>query len=140
MRTWNSLFGGTAAYSYAGMFGLYWMSTYEESLTGPDSNNYLTYWRGDGSSWSFYYNSALSSYTLASPPNVRAQLASNPTGGFTLTLADGTQRVFNSQDLLAALIDRNGNQTTVAYDSSYRITSVTTSGRQYAQLHVRRLQ
>jgi YD repeat-containing protein len=111
-----------------GMFGLYWVSTYEESLTGPDSNNYLTYWRGDGSSWSFLYNSALNSYTLASPPNVRAQLASNPTGGFTLTLADGTQRVFNSQDLLAAIIDRNGNQTTVAYDGSYRITSVTTPG------------
>ena len=127
VRTWNSLFGGTAAYIF-GMFGLYWVSTYEESLTGPDSNGYLTYWRGDGSSWSFLYNSALNSYTLASPPNVRAQLASNPTGGFTLTLADGTQRVFNSQNLLGAIIDRNGNQSTVAYDSSYRITSVTTAG------------
>ena len=128
VRTWNSLFGATAAYSYAGMFGLYWMSTYEESLTGPDSNNYLTYWKGDGSSWSFYYNSVLSSYTLASPPNVRAQLVSNPTGGFTLTLADGTKKVFNGQYLLSTIIDRNGNQTTVAYDSSYRITSVTPPG------------
>ena len=127
VRTWNSLFGGTAASSY-GMFGLYWMSTYEENLTGPDSNNYLTYGRGDGSSWSFSYNSALHSYTLASPPNVRAQLVSNPSGGFTLTLADGTQRVFNSQNLLAALIDRNGNQTTVAHDSSSRISSVASPG------------
>jgi len=104
------------------------MSTYEENLTGPDSNNYLTYWRGDGSSWSFSYNSALHSYTLASPPNVCAQLVSNPSGGFTLTLADGTQRVFNSQNLLAALIDRNGNQTTVAHDSSSRISSVASPG------------
>lgn len=128
VRTWNSLFGGTAPPSYAGMFGLYWISTYEESLTGPDSNNYLTYWRGDGSSWWFYYNSALNSYSLASPPNVRAQLVSNPTGGFTLTLADGTQRVFNGENLLAAIIDRNNNQTTIAYDSSYRITAVTSPG------------
>jgi hypothetical protein len=32
-------------------------------------------------------------------------------GGFTLTLADGTQKLFNSQNLLDAIIDRNGNQT-----------------------------
>jgi YD repeat-containing protein len=128
VRTWNSLYGSSAPSYYATMFGLNWVSTYEESLTGPDSNNYLTYWRGDGSSWSFYYNSALNSYSLASPPNVRAQLVSNPTGGFTLTLADGTQRVFNSQNLLSTIIDRNNNQTTIAYDSSNRITSVTSAG------------
>jgi YD repeat-containing protein len=129
VRTWNSLFGGTASPVYTGMFGLYWKSTYEEMLTGPDSNGYLTYWRGDGSSWSFYYNSTLNSYTLASPPNVRGQLVQNPaTGAFTITLADGTQRTFNSQNQLAAIIDRNGNQTTLAYDSSSRLTSVTSPG------------
>ena len=126
VRTWNSLLGNTG--SLGGMFGLYWVSTYEENLTGPDSNNYLTYWRGDGSSWLFYYNSSLNSYNLVSPPNVRAQLVSNPTGGFTLTLADGTQRVFNNQNLLSSIIDRNNNQTTIAYDSSNRITSVTSPG------------
>jgi len=52
----------------------------------------------------------------------------NPTGGFTLTLADGTQKVFNGQNLLAAIIDRNKNQTTLAYDSSNRLTSVTSPG------------
>lgn len=49
----------------------------------------------------------------------------NPaTGVFTLTLADGTQKVFNAQNVLAAIIDRNNNQTTIVYDSSNRITSV----------------
>lgn len=128
VRTWNSLFGGTVPPSYAGRFGFYWLSTYEESLTGPDSNGYLTYWRGDGSSWWFYYNPSLNSYTLASPPNVRAQLVLNPNSGFTLTLPDHSQRVFNGQNFLAAIIDRNGNQTTIAYDSLYRITSVTSPG------------
>jgi YD repeat-containing protein len=129
VRTWNSLAGVAKSLWYAGMFGLYWTSTYEESLTGPDSNGYLTYWRGDGSSWSFYFNSALDSYTLASPPNVRAQLVQNPvSGGFTLTLADGTQRIFNNEDLLAAIIDRNNNQTTIAYNSSNLLTSVTSPG------------
>ena len=66
--------------------------------------------------------------SLSSPPNERAQLVANPTGGFTLTLADGTQKVFNGQNLLAAIIDRNKNQTTLAYDSSNRLTSVTSPG------------
>lgn len=130
VRTWNSLYGSITPHYYsAGMFGLSWTSTYEEILTGPDSNGYLTYWRGDGSSWFFYYNSALNSYSLFSPPNVRAQLVQNPvSGGFTLTLADGTQRIFNNGDLLSALIDRNNNQTTLAYNSSNLLTSVTSPG------------
>ena len=67
--------------------------------------------------------------SLSSPPNERTQPVSNPaTGGFTLTLAGGTQRVFNSQNLLAAIIDRNHNQTTIAYDGSNRMTSVTSPG------------
>jgi len=91
-------------------------------------SNTLIYWRGDGSGWTFTYNSALNSYSLASPPDERAQLVSNPAGGFTLTLADGTQRLFNNQDLLAAIVDRNNNQTTLAYDWSNRLTSVTSPG------------
>jgi YD repeat-containing protein len=53
---------------------------------------------------------------------------SNLTGGFTLTLADHTQRVFNGDNYLAAIIDRNNNQTTINHDSSNRITSVTSPG------------
>ena len=128
VRTWNSLLGSVGPPNVAGMFGQSWRSTYEEMLVGPDSNNNLKYWRGDGSAWTFAYNGALSSYSLLSPPNQRAQLWSNPTGGFTLALADGTQKVFNAQDLLSAIIDRNGNQTTLAYDSSNRLTSVTSAG------------
>jgi YD repeat-containing protein len=97
-------------------------------LVGPDSNNNLTYWRGDGSAWTFTYNSALNLYSLSSPPDERAQLWSNPAGGFTLTFADGTQKLFNSGNLLTAIIDRNSNQTTIAYDSSNRLTSVTSPG------------
>jgi len=88
----------------------------------------VKYWRGDGSAWTFAYNGALNVYSLLSPPNVRAQLVSNPTGGFTLILADGTQRVFNAQDLLSTIVDRNGNQTTLAYDSSNRLISASSAG------------
>lgn len=130
VRTWNSLWQWSSATlpAEAGMFGNSWRSTYEEVLSGPDSNNNLMYYRGDGSAWTFTYNNVLNSYSLTSPPDERAQLASNPTGGFTLTLADHTQKVFNGQNLLAAIIDRNNNQTTIAYDTSNRITSVTSAG------------
>jgi YD repeat-containing protein len=126
-RTWNSLWLLVNPPAPAGMFGLGWQSTYEEQLTLQGSQS-LIYWRGDGSGWTFTYNSVLNSYSLTSPPDVRAQLVSNLTGGFTLTLADGTQKVFNSQNLLAAIIDRNHNQTTLAYDAYNRLSSVTSPG------------
>jgi YD repeat-containing protein len=126
-RVWNSQWFYTNPPALAGMFGSGWRSTYEEQLMLVGSQS-LIYWRGDGSGWTFTYNSVLNSYSLSSPPDERAQLVSNPTGGFTLTLADGTQKVFNNQDLLAAVIDRNHNQTTLAYDSLNRLTSVTSPG------------
>jgi YD repeat-containing protein len=98
-------------------------------LAGPDANNNMTYWRADGGGWTFAYNATLNSYSLASPPNERATLVMNPaTGTFTITFADGTQRLFNAQNQPAGIIDRNGNQTTLAYDSSNRLTSVTSPG------------
>jgi len=127
-RVWNSQWFYSNPPSLAGMFGLGWQSTYEEQLALQGSQS-LVYWRGDGSGWTFTYNNVLNTYTLSSPPDERAQLVSNPaTGGFTITFADGTQKVFNTQNLLSAIIDRNHNQTTLAYDSSNRLASVTSPG------------
>ena len=126
-RVWNSQWFYSNPPTLAGMFGLGWQSTYEEQLMLQGSQS-LIYWRRDGSGWTFTYNSVLNSYSLSSPPNERAQLVSNLTGGFTLTFADGTQKVFNGQNLLAALIDRNHNQTTLSYDSYNRLASVTSPG------------
>jgi YD repeat-containing protein len=127
-RTWNSRWMYATPPTLAGMFGSGWRSTFEEQLM-PLSTDTLIYWRGDGSGWTFTYNSALNSYLLSSPPDERAQLMMNPaTSGFTLTFADGTQKVFNGQGLLAAVVDRNNNQTTLAYDWSNRLTSVTSPG------------
>jgi len=127
-RVWNSRWGYAGPPALAGMFGFGWRSTYEEQLYAADAQT-LEYWRGDGSAWTFTYNPVLSSYSLASPPNERAQLVMNSgNGGFTLTLADGAQRLFNNQNLLAAIVDRNGNQTTIAYDGYNRIASVSSPG------------
>src|SRR5207245_3912240 len=113
LRAWQECSGGGGA------------QPYEESLTFPDSST-IKYWRGDGSAWTFTYNSGMSAYLLTSPPDERAQVVSNPvTGGFTLTLADGTQRLFNAQDLLSSIVDRNANQAVLTYDGSNRLTQVT---------------
>ena len=127
-RVWNSRREYASPYSQAGMFGLGWTSTYEEELLAVDSQT-LQYWRGDGSGWTFTYNSALNSYSLASPPDERAQLVQNPTTGtFTITFADGTQKIFNTNNQLATIIDRNGNSTTLAYDSYGRLATATSAG------------
>jgi YD repeat-containing protein len=127
-RTWNSRWVYANPPQLTGMFGFGWRSTFEEQLA-PAGAGTLQYWRADGSAWTFTYNNILNAYSLTSPPDVRAQLVQNPaTGMFTLTFADGTQRVFNSQNLLAAIIDRNGNQTTLTYDDLNRLTTVTNPG------------
>jgi RHS repeat-associated protein len=125
VRTWNSRLQDAGAPDVYGMFGHSWRSTYEERLSHPDANTVI-YWRGDGSRWTFTYNSALGTYSLSSPPDERADLVHDPgTGTFTLTLADGTQRSFNSDDRLAAIVDRNGNESTLTYDASIRLVQVT---------------
>ena len=96
-RVWNSRWMVASPPTLAGMFGNSWRSTYEELLAGPDSNNNLIYWRSDGSGWTFTYNSSLNSYTITSPPDVRAQLVPNPTGGFTLENRGRSPRSLVSQ-------------------------------------------
>src|SRR5208283_3894472 len=82
---WNSLS------SIGGMFGQGWKSTYEETLTGPDPEGNLKYWRSDGSAWTFTPIGTAGYYNLSSPPNVRASLYFDSVGGqYYLTFADGT--------------------------------------------------
>jgi RHS repeat-associated protein len=124
IRTWNSLWTAQNPFETVGMFGDSWQSTYEEHL--QTLTNTAKYWRGDGSAWMFTFNSGTSSYTLTSPPDERASLVVNSTTSqATVTFLDGSSRVFNSAGNLIAVIDRNGNQATVAYDGSNRIASVT---------------
>lgn len=131
VRTWNSHWQDASPVSVLGMFGHSWRSTYEERFSFPDSNTVM-YWRADGSGWTFNYNSAARTYAMVSPPNEHASLSYNSVAGqYTLAFADGSQRIFSQPGYLTALIDRNGNQTTVAYDGSNRITQVTdAAGRQ----------
>jgi YD repeat-containing protein len=126
-RTWNSLLPPIQQ-SLASMFGPGWRSNDEERLifVGPDA--FLKYARGDGSIWSF-------SLLAEGPPNVFAVVApaNDPTvtltkgsPSWTLTSKSGEKRLFDATTgLLVSIIDRNGNTTQLAYDSSHRLTTVT---------------
>lgn len=127
-RTWNSLWPNYLPFEESGMFGDSWQSNLEQHIAV--TNNGAQYWRGDGSAWQF--SASGSSYFMTAPLDQHAALAFNTTTQqFTVTLLNGSKRVFNNKGNLIAWLDPNGNQATVAYDSSNRILSVTdAAGRQ----------
>ena len=90
---------------------------FEEQLVVQNTQT-VQYWRGDGNAWDVYLQQP-AQFLLALLSARRACATGDESSyrRFTLTLADGTQKIFNSQNLLAAIVDRNNNQTTLAYDS-----------------------
>ncbi len=124
-RTWNSLLTLSKPVSITGMFGDSWRSNYEESLqTLPNSQ--IKYWRGDGSAWTFTWNSTAQAYALTYPTNEYVTLTFNTsTTLFTLTYKNGNKEIFSNGGTLSSLMDRNGNQTSLSYDGSNRLVQVT---------------
>ena len=110
VRTWNSLWEDVDPYGgLDNMFGYAWRSNYDERLA-PWST-YTKYWRGDGSVWTFSYNSVTHVYALVNPTDEHASLVlDSVTTKYTLTFADGSKKVFNNPGYLIAIVDRNGNQ------------------------------
>lgn len=128
MRTWNSQWPSTQSGSLVGLFGPNWRSTYEEKVfIGGDY--YIKYSRGDGSFWSFgAASSTPGSWSLAAPQDVAATLTtpSIATPYWTITFQNGEKRTFDgTSGMLTAIIDRNGNTTTVAYDGTNRLATIT---------------
>jgi YD repeat-containing protein len=109
-----------------GAFGPNWRSTYEERIfLGFD--NSIKYSRSDGSFWTFKLGSGTSGWIVAAPANVAATLSTDTSVNtyYTLTFQNGEQRRFDKNTgNLIAIVDRNGNTTTVTYDSSGRLSSV----------------
>jgi YD repeat-containing protein len=125
-RTWNSQWQTSGGLD--GMFGpaaAGWRSNYEERLNFPRPDT-LKYWRGDGSAWLFRFDALSGTYALIAPPDERALLEFDTgTTLFTLTLRDGSKKIFNNAGFLVALEDRNGNRTTLSYDGFGRLAQVT---------------
>lgn len=123
-RTWNSTWSNNRPPKLVGMFGDGWTSTYEENLS--QSGGGLKYWSGGGTAWTFSFNSSTRTYTLSTPSDARGTLTFDSTlNQYTVTLKDGTKRIFDSSGRLLKLLDRNANTTNLVYDSSGRLSTVT---------------
>jgi YD repeat-containing protein len=123
-RTWHSVWPSNELIGSVGLFGISWRSTFEERVF-MDPQNYLTYERGDGSFWTFGLGNFGNTFVVTSPASVWATFVD---GGsvLTITFKDGEQRLFDhTTGILTAIIDRNGNTTQLAYDSSGRLATVT---------------
>ena len=123
VRSWNSLWPPSQSfYRTAGMFGPNWRSNFEERIfVGDDS--YIKYARGDGNFWSFGY--AGSNWLAAAPANASAVLTQTSTN-WVLTFKSGEKRLFDlASGWLTAIVDRNGNTTSLSYDGMNRLTTVT---------------
>lgn len=124
VRQWNSLWPATQLASQVGLFGPNWRCNFEERVF-IGSDNYIKYARGDGSFWSFGYNTSIQAFSTAAPANEVATLQPL-TSGWVITFKSGEQRQFDpTTGRLTKIIDRNGNATQLSYDSIGRLTTVT---------------
>ncbi len=124
-RTWNSLWANYRdALPASGMFGDSWRSPYEERLMSFDTD-FVKYYRVNGDGWWFQWNTSTQNYQLTNPPNQHGSLVFDTgTSRYTITFMDGSKRVFDGSGYLTTIVDRNGNQTSITYDGSRRITQV----------------
>ena len=121
-RIWNSIWPPTQSAFQVGLFGPNWRSTYEERVfVGND--HYVKYARNDGGFWSFGFSAG--TYVPVAPANATATLVQG-SNYWTLTFQNGEQRRFDiNSGSLIAIIDRNGNATSLSYDATNRLTTVT---------------
>ena len=127
VRTWHSAWPASQSALQVGLFGPNWRSTYEEKMF-VGSDNHIRYLRSDGSFWAFGYGGGVGSWSLSAPQNVSATLTTPniATPYWAVTFQNGEQRRFDSTSgMLTSIIDRNGNTTTLTYDGSNRLVTVT---------------
>lgn len=132
VRTWNSIWPSTQSEARIGLFGPNWRSSFEERVSYR-LDGYMKYARSDGSFWSFGLSptgNLAGPYLLAAPANVSASLVRNT--NWELTFQSGERRLFDyASGNLTTIVDRNGNTTTLSYDSAGRLTTVTDSASRH---------
>jgi hypothetical protein len=127
-RTWNSLFGTTADFQF-GWLARGWMSTYDELLSFASAGK-ARFYRPDGSSVLFTYNSATQSYDLSAPLNADLTLSYNQSAAeYTITERNGFKHVFDYDGFPLRYVDLNGNTTTLTYQNGLLASITDPAGR-----------
>jgi RHS repeat-associated protein len=106
----------------SGLFGLGWKSVYDESISNSN-NQYLTLKSGDGRV--VYFADVGNNQFDSASPEFYGQVVKNTDNTYTLTFKDGRVHQFSTAGKLLWQKDRNGNQTTLSYDTNNRLTSIT---------------
>ena len=127
-RTWNSILPGSGTTPF--MFGVNWRSNFEEQLIFVTGDGYLDYARGDGSVWSFAISDSdpgdNSVFKLAAPATDTTTTLAKGSPSWIMSFKSGEKRMFDSSTgRLTSIADRNGNTTSLTYDTTGRLSSVT---------------
>ena len=134
-RTWNSVwpqspptFGLNPQWNMpAGMFGPGWTSNFEESIY-EGNDGYMKQSLSDGDAYSFGFTGVVngsSQFMAAGRGAQNTVLTQNPSN-WAVVLPNGDQKLYDgTSGKLLSITDRNGNVTTLTYDSSFRLVTVT---------------
>lgn len=117
VRSYNSLRA-----SELGPFGNGWTHSYNQKLV-VNADLTVTWNDGDGSQHVFTPKPT-STEGYGAPRGVPARLVKNGDGAFTLWHVDGNRAEFTSTGRFSKAVDKNGNNVTLTYDGSSRLTTI----------------
>ncbi|MEJ7623364.1 MAG: RHS repeat-associated core domain-containing protein [Pyrinomonadaceae bacterium] len=106
----------------AGLFGVGWRAEYDATVS-ISNNDLLTLRSGNGRY--MYFGGIGSNTYVSASAGIYGQFIKNADSTYTVTFKDGRVQHFDSAGKLAWLRDRNANQTTLNYNGSGILTSVT---------------
>lgn len=102
-------------------FGRGWRSSWQRSVN-PVANGPVKYTREDGRTVKFL---AVSAIDYSSDPDVVSRLVADGSGGWRVTRADDSVERYGADGRLLSITTRSGRVTTLTYDASNHLTTVT---------------
>lgn len=116
-----------------GLFGFGWSTKYDETLVAY-GDKMIGIHMPDGKAVYFGRSNTANPY-ISFSPSVTGQVIKNQDNTYTLTFKDGRVHHFDTGGKLLWQRDRNGNQTTLTYNSSSHLTAVTGCGGKSSYRH-----
>ncbi len=118
-RTYSAQAAASA--SSPGAFGYGWTSSFSDHLSSEESGKKITLTQADGGTVTFMQSGG----AWIAPAWSQDTLSGSAETGYTLTLPEQTKYKFSGSGRLESLADRNGNETTLAYDEAGRLKTIT---------------